>query len=395
MGIFSSLLKAVPGASLVDAGVSLFNGIGSTIQNKQNLDAQQRMAAQQFEYNKFLQNQQFENQIKLNQMSYDENERLRSTQYQTSKKDMLAAGINPNFREGSPAQSVTPASGSAAAATTTAPAVPEQNSPFSGFLDAFKILTEVRKTGLDSTFLERTLNDRVKQEEDRRVINDVAAQYSEQLTKQQLNSLININSKAVEEIKKIKQETTNLEEIKKQIQAYVDKLGAESGFTKKKKEILDKWFTDWFDVQMRDEHAVKGATVTNLKASANDANASAAEHRARTQTENDIRDDKVKSQHYVAALNKLDYDIRNANSDAEKRAAAEQFENSVMQSGVATSIMLESLKQARVNNDWATFEKIVNALTSVTEAVAMGAAAGVGVKTAAGAFKSLPKIGFR
>lgn len=395
MGLFGSLLKFVPGSSLLSAGASLLGGLGSSIQNKQNINAQQQMAAQQFEYNKFLQKQQFENQKELNQMSYDENERLRSTQYQTSKKDMLAAGINPNFQEGSPAQSISPASGSAAAASTTAPSVPEQSSPFSGFLEAFKILTEVRKSGLDSTFLERTLNDRVKQEEDRRVISDVASQYSGLLTEQQLNSLININSKAVEEIEKIKQETSNLEEIKKQIQAYTDKLGAEAGFIKKKKEILDKWFTDWFEVQMRDEHVVKGATVTNLKASAADANASAAEHRAKAQTENEIREDKVKSQHYVAALNKLDYDIRNANSDAEKRAVAEQFENSITQSGVATSLMLEALKQARVNNDWSTFEKIVNALTSVTEAIAMGAAAGLGVKTAAGAFKSLPKIGFR
>ena len=287
-----------------------------------------------------------------------------------------AAGVNPfalvgSGNYGSAAGSPTPSGSMAGGASVPQPAPNtslQRAQSFSAVADAMARLAEARRTGVDTTYLERSLDDLVRKARADADNSELVNNYQKIVNKWQDKLSSKQYSKLNHEIDVlISTDWKNLKDLD-EANARIDKLRAEFKLTSAQWEELRRYLDVWFDKE-------KQSIIDLRTAQAGAAGAAA------------IRDTALAGQAYqytrnleqIHELQGYDIAIRKASNEAEKEAAVRQYTEAAEQYGLITEQMSEALKRAVKDNDWYTYDKIVSGIAAIAGAYGniMGGRAGM------------------
>lgn len=277
-----------------------------------------------------------------------------------------AAGVNPyalvnNGSYGSAGAAVAP-SGSMPSGSGTVPQPAPNTSlqraqSFSAVADAMARLAEARRTGVDTTYMERSMNDLVrKAREDadnaelvnnyQRIVNN----WQDRLSKKQYSKL----NHEIDVL--ISTDWKNLKDLD-EANARINKLNSEFKLTSAQWEELRRYLDVWFDKEKQSiiDLNVAKANQASQGALLNTALANKAGH------ESDYIDSMKK-------LNDLAYDYQSANNEQAKKTAAEALKQQAVQFGLVTEQMRTALETAIKNKDWFVYDKIMSGISAIAGA---------------------------
>lgn len=276
-----------------------------------------------------------------------------------------AAGVNPfalvgSGNYGSAAGSPTPSGSMAGGASVPQPAPNtslQRAQSFSAVADAMARLAEARRTGVDTTYMERSLDDLVRKAradaDNTELVNNyqkIVNSWQDKLSKKQYSKL----NHEIDVL--ISTDWKNLKDLD-EANARIDKLKAEFKLTTAQWEELRRFLDVWFDKERQSIIDLRSAQAGAAGAAAVRDVALAGQ--AGQMTEN------LKQQHELVGL---DLAVRRASNKAEQQAAVNKFTEAAKQYGVITDQMEQSLKKAARDNDWYVYDKIIQGISAVAGA---------------------------
>lgn len=365
------LLKAVGNAAMggltggltgaISSGIgSLFGGLFDSGPSQEDLMKwQESMLQKQFDFqsseaqkNRDFQSQEAQTSREWNSIN---------AQLQRAR----AAGVNPfalvgSGNYGSAAGSPTPSGSMAGGASVPQPAPNtslQRAQSFSAVADAMARLSEARRIGVDTTYLERSLNDLVRKAradaDNAELVNNyqrIVNKWQDKLSSKQYSKL----NHEIDVL--ISTDWKNLKDLD-EANARIDKLRAEFKLTSAQWEELRRFLDDWFDKERQ--------SIIDLRAAqAGEASAAALRNVALAGEANQS----TRNLEQIHELQGYDIAIRKASNEAEKNAAVRQFTEAAEQYGLITKQMSEALDRAVKDNDWYTYDKIVGAVSALAGA---------------------------
>ena len=347
IGGISNVISSIFGSSSQNDAL---NAQWKMMQNSMNWQHNERLDTQSFN------SQEAEKQRQWQQQMVDRQNAYNSLEQQVKRAQ--AAGVNPFsvLSGGGTTSAASAPSGSSASSSgwpsvSWAPAYQVQalgaraqmlNSFFGGIksiASSFKDIKEAKKSGVETSYLEQSMNDALKKLREETYgaelansINRVLLKYQDRLSHSQIDKLR-------EEIDLMQQEGFNKNQEYRESVARVVGILSKAGLDKVNQKILTRDFMLYFDRRKESEIQLNRAKTSEAY-SAEGLNNS------------------------LKALNSLSYEVRSSTSDEEKRMNAQKYINAAEQAGLLTGLMKEQLEQAVRNNDWATVEKIFNLVES-------------------------------
>lgn len=347
IGAVGNILGSIFGASSQNDAL---NAQWKMMQNSMNWQHNERLDTQSYNSVEAEKQRQWQQQMLNQQNAYN------SLEQQVQRAQ--AAGVNPftavyggGSTTAASAPSGSTASSSGWPSVSWAPAYQAQalgaraqmfNSIFGGIksiASSFKDITEAKKSGVETSYLEQSMDDALKKLREEangaelaNSINRVVLKYKDRLSHSQVDKLR-------EEIDLMQQEGFNKEQEYRESVARVVGILAKSGVDKTTQQMLERDFMYYFDRRKESEIQYNKAKTSEAYSSKG-------------------LNDSLK------ALNDLSYNVRSASTDEEKRMNTQKYINAAEQAGLLTGLMKEQLEQAVRNNDWATVEKIFNLVES-------------------------------
>lgn len=347
IGGIGNIISSIFGSSSQNAAL---NAQWKMMQNSMNWQHNERLDTQSFNSQEAEKQRQWQQQMVAQQNAYNSLEQ--------QVKRAQAAGVNPfsvvsggGTTSAASAPSGSSASSSGWPSVSWAPAYQAQalgaraqmiNSVFGSLksiASSFKDIKDARKSGVETSYLEQSMNDALKKLREEAYgaelansINNVVLKYKDRLGHAQVDKLR-------EEIDLMQQEGFNKEQEYRESVARVVGILAKAGVDKTTRQMLERDFMYYFDRRKESEIQLNRAKTSEAY-SVEDLNSS------------------------LKSLNNLSYDVRSASSDEEKRMNTQKYINAAEQAGLLTGIMKQQLEQAVRNNDWATVEKIFSLVES-------------------------------
>lgn len=275
------------------------------------------------------------------------------------------AGVNPfslvaSGQYGSAGSSPTPSGSMAGGASVPQPAPNtrlQQAEAFSATAAGLSALAEAKQKGVNTAYLERSLDDLVrKAREDadnaalvnnyQRIVNS----WQDKLSRKQYSKL----NHEIDVL--ISTDWKNLKDLD-EANARIDKLRAEFKLTKAQWEELRRFLDDWFDKERQ--------SIIDLRAAQAGAAGAAAVRDVALAGQAGQMTENLKQQHELVGL---DLAVRRASNKAEQTAAVNKFTQAAKQYGVITEQMEQALKKAARDNDWYVYDKIIQGISAVAGA---------------------------
>ncbi|UPW42039.1 DNA pilot protein [Dipodfec virus RodF1_12] len=376
MGIFDGL-----------AGSSL-GFVGGFLDRKSNKDLmREQNAFQSQESQKSRDWQSNENQL---QRDWERKQWEDTNKYNSLSevmKRITAAGANPFMLAGDAGSVGTGGfasvptsgmSGSGAAAQAIAPPYQSTNSSwsnsFSDMASAMESLASAKKTGLDTSLLENSMNDvlrGLKADADGKELQNAYQQilnkYEGQLKDKELKKLDETVNNLVADTSLKNASRSEVSQRINESKARVKDILAHADLTKEQKRqlkhftdnIMDKYYNSIIKVNASTVK-LNNAKATESYASANELNtrsidniASSNLKSALTVTENTLRDDRAKQQKAVAIIDDLRAKIKEHTFAKDKELALKQAVEQIEREGIITKQAAAELKRAEAEGDWA------------------------------------------
>lgn len=367
MGLLQSVGDAALGGltggltGVISSGIgSLFGGLFDSGPSQEDLMKwQENMLQKQFD---------FQSQEAQKNRDFQSQEAQTSREWNSINAQLQrarGAGVNPfalvgSGNYGSAAGSPTPSGSMAGAASVPQPAPNtslQRAQSFSAVADAMARLAEARRTGVDTTYLERSLDDLVRKARADADNAELVNNYQKIVNKWQDKLSSKQYSKLNHEIDVlISTDWKNLKDLD-EANARIDKLRAEFKLTSAQWEELRRFLDNWFDKERKSIIDLRTAQAGAAGAAAVRDVALAGQ--AGQMTEN------LKQQHELVSL---DLAVRRASNKAEQTAAVNQFTEAAKQYGVITDQMEQALKKAARDNDWYVYDKIIQGISAVAGA---------------------------
>ena len=275
------------------------------------------------------------------------------------------AGVNPfslvaSGQYGSAGSSPTPSGSMAGSASIPQPAPNtrlQQAEAFSATAAGLSALAEAKQKGVNTAYLERSLDDLVRKAradaDNSELVNNyqkIVNSWQDKLSKKQYSKL----NHEIDVL--ISTDWKNLKDLD-EANARIDRLKAEFKLTSAQWEELRRYLDDWFDKEKKSIIDLRSAQAGSAGAAALRDIALAGQ--AGQMTEN------LKQQHELVGL---DLAVRRASNKAEQTAAVNKFTEAAKQYGVITQQMEQALKKAARDNDWYTYDKIIQGVSAVAGA---------------------------
>ena len=275
------------------------------------------------------------------------------------------AGVNPfslvaSGSYGSAGSSPTPAGSMAGSASIPQPAPNtrlQQAEAFSATAAGLSALAEAKQKGVNTEYLERSLDDLVRKAredaDNSELVNNyqrIVNSWQDKLSRKQYSKL----NHEIDVL--ISTDWKNLKDLD-EANARIDKLKAEFKLTSAQWEELRRYLNVWFDAERRSIIELRSAQAGAAGAAAVRDVALAGQ--AGQMTEN------LKQQHELVSL---DLAVRRASNKAEQTAAVNKFTEAAKQYGVITGQMEQALKKAARDNDWYVYDKIIQGISAVAGA---------------------------
>ena len=364
-------LKAVDNAAMggltggltgaISSGIgSLFGGLFDSGPSQEDLMKwQENMLQKQFDF------QSSEAQKNRNFQSQEAQTSREWNSINAQLQRARAAGVNPfalvsSGNYGSAAGSPTPSGSMAGGAAVPQPAPNtslQRAQSFSAVADAMARLAEARRTGIDTTYMERSLDDLVRKARADADNSELINNYQKIVNKWQDKLSSKQYSKLNHEIDVlISTDWKNLKDLD-EANARIDKLKAEFKLTSAQWEELRRYLNVWFDKERQSIIELRTAQAGAAGASAVRDVALAGQ--AGQMTKN------LEQQHELMGL---DLNVRRASNKAEQEAAVSKFTEKAKQYGVITEQMGEALKKAARDNNWYVYDKIVQGVSALAGA---------------------------
>ena len=275
------------------------------------------------------------------------------------------AGVNPfslvaSGQYGSAGSSPTPAGSMAGGASVPQPAPNtrlQQAETFSATAAGLSALAEAKQKGVNTAYLERSLDDLVRKAradaDNSELVNNyqrIVNSWQDKLSSKQYSKL----NHEIDVL--ISTDWKNLKDLD-EANARIDKLKAEFKLTAAQWEELRRYLDVWFDKERQSIIDLRSAQAGAAGAAAVRDVALAGQ--AGQMTEN------LKQQHELV---NLDLAVRRASNKAEQAAAVNKFTEAAKQYGVITDQMEQALKKAARDNDWYVYDKIIQGISAVAGA---------------------------
>ena len=286
------------------------------------------------------------------------------------------SGVNPfslvaSGQYGSAGSSPTPSGSMAGGASVPQPSPNtrlQQAEAFSATAAGLSALAEAKQKGVNTAYLERSLDDLVRKAradaDNTELVNNyqrIVNSWQDKLSKKQYSKL----NHEIDVL--ISTDWKNLKDLD-EANARIDKLKAEFKLTAAQWEELRRFLDVWFDKERQ--------SIIDLRA----AQAGAASAGAlRDVALANQADQYTRNLEQVHELQGYDIAVRRASNEAEKEAAVRQYTEAAEQYGLITQQMSEALKRAVKDNDWYTYDKIVSGIAAIAGAYGniMGGRAGM------------------
>lgn len=290
---------------LKDLGKAFTGGLSGLIGSGLGLIGQNQTA----KHNELMQNRQNEwnaEQAKL-QRDWQSDESAKSRDWQESMwnknnayntpeaqmRRMQQAGMNPWLTAGGAGVASTQPQGAMASGGAAAQGVspPYQDNPsfsqsFNGIAQALASLAQAKKTGVDTSFLEKTLGDRVMSEEFKRKLAEVQYEWSGRLSERQIAKLSAEIADAWDRMDLRKNEMLTEAEQADFIHEQKNLVLAKIDLSKKEYEQMSLFLTEFFRDYYKSLIAKQKADANASNASATKSRAEAEESRSRTNLNN-------------------------------------------------------------------------------------------------------------
>lgn len=339
--------------SLISGGLSLLGGLfgssSASSAQRQQMEWQQQMWQKQADWSAA--------QAQLNR-DFQSSEAAKLRDYNSIVNQMKRAqeaGVNPySLVQGSSYAGASSAQPSGA--TAGLPSMPQPaTDPFPGRASGFNAVAnsldtilnsmikvgEAKKLGLDTSLIESTFNDMVKKAHNEAIAGDLAngiqeivLKYKDKISKQELEKITQEVYKIVDEDWLIQRQWSFTES---QIVSNLAKAGVDKQMARQIGKYVDEFMTSDYASQITQRYSAAHASESQAKLNSS-----------------------------LRKLNDLEFDVRSASSDEEKRKNTQRYINEAKQAGILSSIMEQQLERAVRNNDWATVEKIFGLIESAT-----------------------------
>lgn len=275
------------------------------------------------------------------------------------------AGVNPfslvaSGQYGSAGSSPTPSGSMAGGASVPQPAPNtrlQQAEAFSATAAGLSALAEAKQKGVNTAYLERSLDDLVRKAredaDNAELVNNyqkIVNKWQDKLSRKQFSKL----NHEIDVL--ISTDWKNLKDLDV-ANAQIDKLRAEFKLTSAQWDELRRYLDDWFEKERQ--------SIIDLRAAQAGAAGAAALRDVALAGQAEQMTENLKQQH---ELQGLDLKVRQASNKAEQQAAVAQFTEKAKQYGVITEQMEEALKKASRDNDWYTYDKIIQGISAVAGA---------------------------
>lgn len=283
------------GGSLLSAGSSLlgsaFGLAGQNKSNKANIGMQREQNAWNAEQAKLQRDWQSAESSKSR--DWQEEMWRKNNEYNTPQAQMQRmqqAGLNPWLMSGDAGVASTAPQGAAASGGSSAQGVapPYQSGTqyaesFNMIASALSSLAQAKKTGVDTSFLERTLNDRVMSESLKRDLLEIQRDWSGRLNERQVAKLSAEIADAWDRMDLRNNEKLTEAERAEMIHQQRLEIMENIKIKGKQYEELSRYVDNYLDKWWKARIAKEKADANASNASANASNASAQESRSRTE----------------------------------------------------------------------------------------------------------------
>ena len=286
------------------------------------------------------------------------------------------AGVNPfslvaSGQYGSAGSSPTPSGSMAGSGFVPQPAPNtrlQQAEAFSATAAGLSALAEAKQKGVNTEYLERSLDDLVRKAradaDNAELVNNyqrIVNKWQDKLSAKQYSKL----NHQIDVL--ISTDWKNLKDLD-EANARINNLMAEFKLKSAQYEELRRFLDVWFDKERQSIIDLRSAQAGAASATALRDTALAGQAQQYTRNLEQIHE-----------LQGYDIAIRKASNEAEKNAAVQQYVQAAKQYGLITDQMSEALKRAVKDNDWYTYDKIMGGISAIAGAYGnvMGARAGM------------------
>ena len=275
------------------------------------------------------------------------------------------AGVNPfslvaSGQYGSAGSSPTPSGSMAGGASVPQPAPNtrlQQAEAFSATAAGLSALAEAKQKGVNTAYLERSLDDLVRKAredaDNAELVNNyqkIVNKWQDKLSRKQFSKL----NHEIDVL--ISTDWKNLKDLDV-ANAQIDKLRAEFKLTSAQWDELRRYLDDWFEKERQ--------SIIDLRAAQAGAAGAAALRDVALAGQAGQMTENLKQQHELV---NLDLAVRRAANKAEQEAAVNKFTEAAKQYGVITDQMEQALKKAARDNDWYVYDKIIQGISAVAGA---------------------------
>lgn len=283
----------------------------------------------------------------------------------------VGAGVNPYYLVGS--GSYGSAAGSPMGAGSQAPGatvpIPAPNTrlqrseeynavaaAFANITQGASNLANAKESGVNTTYMEKAMNDllaKLKNEKDyQSLLNNFQSIVNQYEDERQRKQLTEITFKIENLISQGDVNIAMIDKIKAEIGKDVSQMNLNRAEYNQINRFLDGFFTSyWNSVVEKNKASAQADRASSVNSLAQAGKASA----------------ETELIHSQKVMVDLTNDLKKATNSAQKESLVNQYIQQGIQSGIMTDIMKEQLEKAMRDNDWATVEKILNSINSLTE----------------------------